>query len=185
MAEGGPIAMQLRQARGGDVAALDRLLPLIYEELKRIARGLMRGERENHTLQTTALVHEAWLRMRGQDAAEVGDRLYFYSLAATMMRRVLVNHARDRAAQKHGDGLDHLSLSAAESVAAEGFDLLGLHAALDALARLDPRQASVVEMRYFAGLELAEIAELLAISLATVKRDWTMARLWLARELSA
>lgn len=185
MAEGGPIAAQLRQARCGDAAALDRLLPLIYEELKRIARKLMRGERENHTLQTTALVHEAWLRMRGQEAAEHGDRLYFYSLAATMMRRVLVNHARDRAAGKRGDGIEHLSLSAAEPMATAGFDLLGLHAALDALARLDPRQASVVEMRYFAGLELAEIGELLGVSLATVKRDWAMARLWLSRELAA
>lgn len=184
MAEGGPITVQLRRARGGDAAALDRLLPLIYEELKRIARGLMRAERADHTLQTTALVHEAWLRMRGQDAAETGDRLYFFSLAATMMRRILVNHARDRAAAKRGEGIERLSLSVAESMAAVEFDLIGLHEALEALARLDARQASVVEMKFFAGLELAEIAELLGVSLATVKRDWSMARLWLSRELS-
>ncbi|MBK7144713.1 MAG: sigma-70 family RNA polymerase sigma factor [Xanthomonadales bacterium] len=181
----GSIDADLRSARSGDGAALERLLPVIYEELKRIARGLMRGERANHTLQTTALVHEAWLRMAAQDAPGSSDRLYFFSLAATMMRRILVNHARDRAAQKRGDGVDLVSLSAAEQVAANEFDLLGLHEALEVLARLDARQARVVEMKFFAGLELAEIAELLGVSLATVKRDWTMARLWLSRELSA
>ncbi len=181
---GESIDEELRSARGGDAAALDRLLPRIYDELKRIARGLMRRERDNHTLQTTALVHEAWLRMAAQDASGSGDRLYFFSLAATMMRRILVNHARDRAAQKRGDGVDLVSLSAAEQVAANEFDLLGLHEALEVLARLDARQARVVEMKFFAGLELAEIAELLGVSLATVKRDWTMARLWLSRELS-
>lgn len=181
----GSIDADLRSARSGDAAALERLMPVIYEELKRIARGLMRRERDNHTLQTTALVHEAWLRMAAQDAPGSSDRLYFFSLAATMMRRILVNHARDRAAQKRGDGVDLLSLSAAGQLAADGFDLLGLHEAMEALARLDARQASVVEMKFFAGLELAEIAELLGVSLATVKRDWTMARLWLSRELSA
>lgn len=181
----GSIDTELRSARSGDAAALDRVLPQIYEELKRVARGLMRRERGNHTLQTTALVHEAWLRMVAQDAASSGDRLYFFSLAATMMRRILVNHARDRAAQKRGDGIDLVSLSAAEQLATGEFDLVGLHDALDALALLDARQARVVEMKFFAGLELAEIAELLGVSLATIKRDWTMARLWLSRELSA
>ena len=185
MFTGESIDAELRSARSGDSTALDRVLPLIYEELKRVARGLMRQERAGHTLQTTALVHEAWLRMAAQDAANEGDRLYFFSLAATMMRRILVNHARDRAAQKRGDGVELLSLSAAEQVATGEFDLIGLHEALEALAALDARQARVVEMKFFAGLELAEIATLLEVSLATVKRDWTMARLWLSRRLSA
>jgi RNA polymerase sigma-70 factor (ECF subfamily) len=175
----------LQQARRGDSEAVDRLFPVIYEELKRVARGLMLHERGAHTLQTTALVHEAYLRLMAQHSLDAADRLYFFSLAATMMRRVLVNHARDRAAQKRGDGVDALKLSLAEDVAAPGFDLLGLHAALDDLAKLDARQARVVELRFFAGLELTEIAAAIDVSLATVKRDWTMARLWLARELAA
>lgn len=185
MGEDGSIAVYMQRARAGDALALDHLMPLIYDELKRIARRLLSKERAHHTLQTTALVHEAWLRMRGQDAAASGDRQYFYSLAATMMRRVLVNHARDRAAVKRGEGSEKLSLSAVESIASGDVDVLELHDALDALARLDARQARVVEMKFFAGLELAEIAGLLGISLATVKRDWTMARMWLSRELSA
>lgn len=175
---------QLRRARAGDASALDSLLPLIYDELKRIARSLMQRERGNHTLQTTALVHEAYLRMIAQQSANFGDRLYFFSVAATMMRRILVNHARDRAAQKRGDGLDLVSLSAAEQLANPDFDLVRMHDALDALALLDERQARVIELKFFAGLELIEIAELLDVSPATVKRDWTMARLWLSRELA-
>ncbi|MDZ4813517.1 MAG: ECF-type sigma factor [Pseudomonadota bacterium] len=181
---GDTINAQLRSARSGDASALDRMLPLIYDELKRIARGLMQRERGNHTLQTTALVHEAYLRMVAQHSADLGDRLYFFSLAATMMRRILINHARDRAAQKRGDGVELISLSAVEGVVAVDFDLIRMHDALDALALLDERQARVIELKFFAGLELAEIAELLDVSLATIKRDWTMARLWLSRELA-
>jgi RNA polymerase sigma-70 factor, ECF subfamily len=182
--QGETLSTNLRSARDGDAPALDRLMPQIYDELKRIARGLMQRERGSHTLQTTALVHEAYLRMIGQQSANEGDRLYFFSVAATMMRRILVNHARDRAAQKRGDGLDLVSLSAAEGVASGELDLVRLHDALDALALLDPRQARVIELKFFAGLELSDIADLLGISLATVKRDWTMARLWLSRELA-
>lgn len=184
MRQGETFNAQLRSARAGDASALDSLLPLIYDELKRIARGLMQRERGNHTLQTTALVHEAYLRMIAQQSANFGDRLYFFSVAATMMRRILVNHARDRAAQKRGDGLDLVSLSAAEQLASPDFDLVRMHDALDALALLDVRQARVIELKFFAGLELTEIAELLEVSPATVKRDWTMARLWLSRELA-
>lgn len=182
--QGETLNAQLRSARDGDALALDRLMPQIYDELKRIASGLMQRERGNHTLQTTALVHEAYLRMAGQRFADQGDRLYFFSVAATMMRRILVNHARDRAALKRGDGLDLVSLSAAQGVVGNELDLVRLHDALDALALLDQRQARVIELKFFAGLELAEIAELVGVSLATVKRDWTMARLWLSRELA-
>ncbi|HRG15066.1 MAG TPA: ECF-type sigma factor [Pseudomonadota bacterium] len=174
----------LQHARRGDAAALDALFPLVYEELRRLARGLMQHERGAHTLQTTALVHEAYLRLVAQHSLDPADRRYFFGLAATMMRRILVNHARDRVAQKRGDGVDLLSLSAAGDVPDERFDLIGLHESLDELAKLDARQARVVELKFFAGLELTEIADVLDISLATVKRDWTMARLWLSRELA-
>ena len=185
MADPLELTQTLQRARQGDALALDMLFPLLYEELHRLARRLMRDERSGHILQTTALVHEAWLRLVAQHACEAADRRYFFHLAATMMRRILVNHARDRAARKRGDGIEALSLSAAAGVADESFDLLGLHDALDALAVLDERQARLVELKFFAGLELAEIADVLDVSLATVKRDWTMARLWLSRELSA
>lgn len=184
MADTLDLTSTLQQARHGDAAALDALFPLVYEELRRLARGLMHRERGAHTLQTTALVHEAYLRLVGQHSLDPADRRYFLGLAATMMRRILVNHARDHAAQKRGDGIELLSLSAAADVSDEGFDLIGLHESLDELAKLDTRQARVVELKFFAGLELTEIADVLDISLATVKRDWTMARLWLSRELA-
>lgn len=180
------LTTSLRQARRGDTEALNALFPLVYDELRRLARNLMRRERPTHTLQTTGLVHEAYVRLADQRSLDPADRSFFLGLAATMMRRVLVNHARDRAADKRGDGLPALSLSAAAEVPMhDEFDVLGLHACLEALERLDARQARVVELRFFGGLELDEIASLLAVSVATVKRDWTMARLWLARELRA
>ena len=174
----------LQQARRGESAALDLLFPLVYEELRRLARRLMQQERGAHTLQTTALVHEAYLRLCGQHSLDPADRRYFLGVAATLMRRILVNHARDRAAQKRGDGIDRLSLTAAAHVSDDRFDLIGLHESLDELAKLNARQARVVELKFFAGLELTEIAVVLEISAATVKRDWTMARLWRSRELS-
>lgn len=179
------ITQQLAAAREGDAAALDQLFPLVYEELKRLARAELARERAGHTLQPTALVHEAYLRLVAQRAADGLGRAYFFSLAASMMRRILVNHARDRAAQKRGGGAAAITLSQAEGVAgADGIDVLGLHVALEALAQLDARQARVVELKFFGGLEIDEIAQLLQVSPATVRRDWTLARLWLGRELS-
>lgn len=176
---------QFREARRGDAAALDALLPAVYEELKRIARAQLRRERPEHTLQATALVHEAYLRLLGVESVDWADRAWFMGLAATMMRRILVNHARDRLVDKRGGGAVHVELSAAEPVSADGIDLLGLHDALDALALLDARQARVVELKYFGGMEIDEIAVVLGVSSATVRRDWTVAKLWLARELKA
>lgn len=180
------ITRQLTAARDGDTAALDQLFPLVYDELKRLARAELARERAGHTLQPTALVHEAYLRLAAQHAADGLGRAYFFSLAASMMRRILVNHARDRAAQKRGGGVAALTLSQAEGVAeGDGVDVLGLHAALETLALLDARQARVVELKFFGGLEIEEIAQVLAMSPATVRRDWSLARLWLGRELSA
>jgi len=174
-----------RAARAGDQAALDALLPAVYNELKRIARSHLQRERPEHSLQATALVHEAYLRLLGVPLVDWSDRAWFMGLAATMMRRILVNHARDRLTEKRGAGAVHLQLDDAAQHPAAGFDLIGLHEALDALALLDPRQARVVELKYFAGMEIDEIAHALDISSATVRRDWTLARLWLARELKA
>ena len=179
------IGQQLRAAHAGDSAALDALLPLVYDELRRLARIQLADERAGHTLQPTALVHEAWLRMIGQHSVDWSDRACFFGLAATMMRRILVNHARDRAAQKRGASALLATLSEAEGVPAEEQgDLLGLHAGLDTLATLDPRQARVVELKFFGGLEIDAIAGLLEVSSATVRRDWTMAKMWLGRTLA-
>ncbi|TDR38225.1 RNA polymerase ECF family sigma subunit [Tahibacter aquaticus] len=179
------ITQQLGAARAGDATALDALFPVVYEELKRLARAALQRERPGHTLQPTALVHEAYLRLVAQAVPDWPGRAYFFSLAASMMRRILVNHARDRAAQKRGGGLAPLTLSQAEAVAGQDIDLLALHEALEVLAGLDERQAQVVELKFFAGLEIDDIAAVLGISPATVRRDWSLARLWLGRELAA
>ena len=174
---------QFHAARGGDESALNALLPVVYDELKRIARSQLKRERAGHTLQATALVHEAYLRLLGVAAVDGCDRAWFMGLAATMMRRILVNHARDRRAEKRGSGAVHVELAEAGQIAIEGLDLIGLHEALDALALLDARQARIVELKYFAGMEIDEMALALGVSSATVRRDWSVAKLWLAREL--
>jgi RNA polymerase sigma-70 factor, ECF subfamily len=178
------LTCQLAAAHAGDTAALDEIFPVVYEELKRLARAALARERPGHTLQPTALVHEAYLRLLAQQA-DLSGRAYFFGLAAGMMRRILVNHARDRAAQKRGGGAAVVTLSQAAELGEGGVDVLGLHEALETLARLDERQARVVELKFFAGLEIDDIAALLKVSPATVRRDWTLARLWLGRELSA
>ena len=165
-------------------AALDRLLPLIYGELRRQARLQLRHERSGHTLQPTALVHEAFLRLVGQSRAQWQNREQFFAVAAQTMRRVLVDHARAHAAAKRGDGRTLISLDdAPEPAAPPDVDVLVLDQTLDRLAAIDPRQARVVELRYFAGLSAPETAAALEVSLATVNRDWAMARAWLFREL--
>lgn len=176
---------QFRDARAGNETALNALLPAVYGELKRIARAQLARERSGHTLQATALVHEAYLRLLGVQVVDWADRAWFMGLAATMMRRILVNHARDRLADKRGAGAVHVELAMADELPQPGIDLLGLHDALDALALLDARQARVVELKYFAGMEIDEIALVLGVSAATVRRDWTVARMWLARELKS
>jgi RNA polymerase sigma factor (TIGR02999 family) len=176
----------IEACRRGDRAALDRIYPIVYDELRRVARAHLARESAAHTLQPTALVNEVYLRLCSQRDADWNSRGYVFGLAATMMRRILVNHARDAVAQKRGAGATLLTLSAADAVFAERSDLdvLLIHEALEALAELDARQARVVELKFFGGLELDDIAAVLEVSNATVRRDWTMAKLWLGRELT-
>jgi RNA polymerase sigma factor (TIGR02999 family) len=168
----------------GDEHARDEMLPLVYEELRRIAAAYMGGERRGHTLQPTALVHEAYLRLVDQRRVDWRNRAQFVGLAATMMRRILLNHARDRAAAKRGGDAVRVSVSLADDVAAQPeLDLVSLHDALDRLASLDSRKEQVVELKFFGGLTTPEIAELLRLSPATIERDWTFARAWLCDAL--
>jgi RNA polymerase sigma factor (TIGR02999 family) len=169
--------------RAGDARALNELLPLIYEELRRLARKQLRGQRADHTLQTTALIHEAYLRLVGRPGASVQDQAHFVSLASRIMRQVLVDHARARLASKRHGGL-RVTLSDADEVAAQSeLDVIAIDEALARLAELDVQQAQVVELRYFGGLSIEDTAQALRVSTATVKRDWTMARTWLRAEL--
>jgi RNA polymerase sigma factor (TIGR02999 family) len=169
-----------------DLAARDRLVPIVYEELRRLAHHYMRGEREGHTLQTTALVNEAYLRLAAIDSLQWRDRAHFFAMAATLMRRVLVDYARQRAREKRGAGMSVTSLDENALVAPQAaVDVMALDQALERLAAVDPQQSRVVELRFFAGLSVEETAEALGISPATVKRDWATAKLWLYNELTA
>lgn len=180
------VTQLLRAWRAGDAAAGEKLLPIVYAELHRRAAAAMRREDAGHTLQPTALVNEAYMRLVGQRQAEWQNRGQFYGIAAQLMRRILIDHAREHLAAKRGGGARQVTLSGVE-VAADSDDaieVLALHEALERLAVLDERQAKVVEMRYFAGLGVEEVAEALDISPATVKREWATARAWLKRELA-
>jgi RNA polymerase sigma factor (TIGR02999 family) len=173
----------------GERSAAERLIPAVYEELHRQAERAMRREGVAHTLQTTALVHEAYMRLVDQHHIEWRNRAHFFGIAAEVMRRVLVDHARARLADKRGGGVTRVSFGDAAAVSARAdhgdAEVLALHEALERLAELDPYQARLVELRYFAGLTIEETAEALDISPATVKREWTLARAWLRRELSS
>jgi RNA polymerase sigma factor (TIGR02999 family) len=170
---------------GGDREALERLLPLVYDELRRQAARLFRHERPGHTLQPTAVVHEAWLRL--EPSGPLTSRSQFFSMAGRLMREVLIDHARRRGAAKRGGGATRLTFDdAIETPGGEkSVDLLALDEALEKLEELDPRQARVVELRYFAGLSIEETGEALGISSATVKREWQMARAWLREGLES
>jgi RNA polymerase sigma factor (TIGR02999 family) len=164
----------------GDGAAHDRLLPLVYDELRRIAGAYMRRERPDHTLQPTALVHEAYLRLVDQRRMDWNSRAQFVGLAAVMMRRILVNHARDRAAAKRGADAPRVPLTVAGgALQGPGLDVLALHEALDRLSAADARKGRIVELKFFGGLTTDEVAEVLAVSAATVEREWSFARAWL------
>ena len=169
--------------RAGDADALQALLPLIYEELRRIASKHLRAERTNHTLQTTALIHEAYLRLVGGEGAEINDHCHFVALASRLMRQVLVDHARGRLAAKRQGGIKVTMSEALQLTTRSEVDLLAVDEALSRLAHLDSQQARVVELRFFGGLSIVETSEVLRVSTATVKRDWTTARAWLRREL--
>ena len=169
----------------GDHGALEELMPLVYGELRRLARSYLRRERPDHTLQPTALVHEAYLRLIDQRRANWQNRSQFFGIAAQMMRRILVDHARLRQAGKRGDRDYQVSLDQADLVAnQQAVDLLGLDDALNRLVTFSLQQSRIVELRYFGGLTIAETAALLGVSHATVEREWSVARAWLRRELS-
>ena len=166
-----------------DPAARDALVAIVYKELRRLAHHYMQGERANHTLQTTALVNEAYLRLTDLTRMQWRDRAHFFAMAATLMRRILVDHARDRARDKRGGGVVFTTLQDERVATPRGIDALALDEALDRLAAIDPVQARIVELRYFAGLTIEETSEALRISPATVKREWTWARAWLYHKL--
>ena len=178
------VTQLLRAWRQGDAAALDQLVPVVYQKLRRLARHHMAGQRPGHTLQATALVNEAYMRLVDCEQVNWKDRAHFFAISARMMRRVLVEFARARQYQKRGAGARKTSLD--EGVIASpqrGQDLVALDDALQALAAEYPRQAQVVELRFFGGLSVEETAEVLHVSAITVMRDWQLAKVWLAREL--
>ncbi|MFN7920328.1 MAG: sigma-70 family RNA polymerase sigma factor [Bryobacteraceae bacterium] len=184
MADNGDITKLLADARGGDRACEQRLMELVYSELHRLATGYMRKERRDHTLQPSALVNEAYLRLVGDQKVAWESRAHFYVAAARTMRRVLIDHARAHTAGKRGAGAHKVSLhDAAAAMDADAVQMLSLETALHRLADLDPRQAEIVELRFFGGLTVEETANVLRISPKTVKRDWAVARAWLEAEL--
>ncbi|MBA2604204.1 MAG: sigma-70 family RNA polymerase sigma factor [Acidobacteria bacterium] len=173
----------LRAWSGGDPQALERLTPIVYDELHRLAHHYMRGERPGHGLQTTAVVNEAYLRLVGYNRMQWQNRAHFFAVSAQVMRRILVDYAR-RQNVKRGADMPHLSLDDGVVIGLEPMGhIVALHEALEALARLDPRKARTVEMRFFGGLTVEEIAEVLNVSAVTVMRDWRGAKAWLYREL--
>ncbi len=175
----------LQRIAGGDGAATDELFGLVYEELRALAGSFFRGQRPDHTLQPTALVHDAYVKMVGAADSRFRDRGHFFAVAARAMRQILINHARDRRAAKRGGGAGRVTLDeAAVAGPTREVDLLELDDALARLENLDERQCRIVELRYFAGLSVEEAASVLGVSEPTVKRDWRMARAWLFQELS-
>jgi RNA polymerase sigma factor (TIGR02999 family) len=181
-----PQISQLLAAWGsGDQRALDELTPLVYEELRRLAHYYMSRERPGHTLQTTALVNEAYMRLVDQEETHWQNRAHFFGIAAQLMRRILVDHARSHARAKRGGGARNEPLNEAAVLSPErGADVVALDDALKRLAEIDPRKCQVVELRYFGGLTVEETAEVLKVSPITVKRDWSVAKAWLHREIN-
>ncbi|HEX8370757.1 MAG TPA: sigma-70 family RNA polymerase sigma factor [Pyrinomonadaceae bacterium] len=179
------ITQILQDWNDGSEDAKERLLPFVYDELRRQARFFMAKERSNHTLQPTALVHEAFLRLSEQSGADWRDRSHFYGIASRLMRQILVDHARAHAAEKRGASPIHFSLEDVQiSVEDRAGSILALDEALERLAEFDERQAKIIEMRFFGGMNNGEIAEALDVSERTVGREWQSARLWLYRELN-
>ena len=179
-----PITELLSKWTGGDSAALEALIPLVYNELHRLAHRYLRGEKQGHTLQSTALVNEAYLRLVSQAPGRIDSRAHFLGVAAHLMRQILVDHARAQRAAKRDGGQRIELVEALHPQQGEDIDLIALDEALENLARLDPDQCRVVEMRFFGGLSVEETATAMGISAATVKREWATARVWLSRELA-
>lgn len=180
----GAVTELLRAWSDGDDAALEQLIPLMETELRRLARGYMGRERQGHTLQTTALVNEAFLRLTDARQVRWQDRAHFLGISARLMRRVLVDYARRRGFKKRGGGAQRVTLHEALATASDpALDIVALDRALEALEKSDPRKSRIVELRFFGGLSVEETAEVLKVSTDTVKRDWRLAKLWLLREL--
>jgi RNA polymerase sigma factor (TIGR02999 family) len=180
------VTQLLENWSNGDREALERLMPLVYDELHRLAQRYLRRERSDHTLQSTALVHEAYLKMVDQKNVRWQNRAHFFGVAAQSIRHILVDHARSHLAAKRGAGAAKLSLDEAIGVPEKKeVDLLALDQALEGLAALDPQQGRIVELRFFGGLSIEETSEVLHISTATVKRDWVMAKAWLYQNLTS
>jgi RNA polymerase sigma factor (TIGR02999 family) len=184
MCPGPDVTDLLVSMRNGDARAVEAVVPLVYDELRRIARRQLRAERDDHTLSATALVHEAYLKLVNLDRMDWQSRAHFLAVAAQAMRRILVNHALHRKRQKRGGAAIHVALDSADpAAAAPAEEVLALHDAICRLEALDERHAKIVEMRFFGGLTIEETAEALGVSPATVKRDWTLLRAWLRRDL--
>jgi RNA polymerase sigma factor (TIGR02999 family) len=179
----GDVTKLLRHWRTGDEKALAELLPLVYNELRRVARAQLRRERPDHTLQSTALVHEAYMRLMGSQPPELRDRPHFIAVASRLIRQVLVDYARERGAAKRDGGLRIAAIHLEELPVADDAELLALDEALNDLYRTDERQAKIVDMKFFGGLSSPEVSEVLGLSRATVDRDWATARAWLHRQL--
>lgn len=180
------ITRLLHAAAKGDRCDTDALMAAIYEDLRRLAESHMRGERRDHTLQPTALAHEAYIKLIGQHSVDWKDRSHFFSVASRLIRRILVDHAREKHAQKRGGGASRIAMEDHDITAPErDVDLLALDEALTMLAEIHPRQAEIVELRYFGGLTIDEIAELLGVGKRSVDRDWSIAKAWLYCQLTA
>jgi RNA polymerase sigma factor (TIGR02999 family) len=181
----GEVTKLLADWAQGDGAALNKLIPLVYAELHRIARRAWSEQPQNNTLQPTALINEAYLRLANVEHASFQDRCHFFAVSSTAMRQILVNHARKRLAGKHGGGRVQVSLDEAQpAVHQEAAEIVALHEALEALQAVDPEKAKVVEMRYYGGLSIEETAAALNVSVGKVNRDWRLARSWLIREMN-
>ena len=182
--ENSAVTILLRRWQGGEERALNELTPLVYKELRRIAGGFLRRERSDHTLQPTALLNEAYLRLAGQNATSWKDRAHFFGVAAHLMRMILVDHARSKAAGKRGGGLKAVTLKETLSASTERpADLVALDDALQELEKFDPRKSKVIELRYFGGLTIEEAAEVLGISTSTLVRDQRLAEAWIQRQM--
>ena len=183
---GGDVTILLAELKKGDKEAASKLIPIVYDELRRLAGSYMRNERSDHTLQATALVHEAYLKLIEQRSVDWQSRAHFLGIAAQVMRRILLDHARGHLREKRGGGERALPIEEALVFAPEqSLDLVKLDQALERLTKLDPRQGKIVELRFFGGLTVEQTAELLRISPKTVKRDWSVAKAWLHGELRA
>jgi RNA polymerase sigma factor (TIGR02999 family) len=180
----GEVTLLLAAWRNGDQEALNKVMPLVYAELHRIARRAWGQQQHNNTLQPTALINEAYLKLAHVENASFTDRCHFFAVASSAMRQILVNHAKGRLTGKRGGAHAHVSIDDVQPVHQEAAEIVALHEALEALQAVDPRKSKIVEMRYFGGLSVEETAEALGISVRTVNRDWSLARSWLIREMN-